>query len=293
MKARHSEKINSKSSKESCESCFLSIFVCLSVLFLISTIVLSTLYFKAKNANINKKIYTRQLEDTIEERRIPVISNVTEEGGASRIQGKYDIKNSKYFKYIDIFNMKSSGSLILLEKFKTYQQTSGYTCGEAALIMAINYLSGKVLNETDLAIKAHANTKNGTTIHNLEKLVENLGYEYESKTTFGKSSPSLTEEAFSDYIKEALKNKEPIISLSNDWGGHYSVIIGYDDMGTKDYLDDDIIILADPYDTSDHMSDGYTIFNYQRFYAQMKIKVFNIVDQDLNFIRIKRKNKAN
>ena len=290
MKTKHSEKINSKSSKE---SCFLSLFVCLSILFLISTIILSTLYFQEKNSNINKKIYTRQLEDTIEERRIPVISNVSEEGGAYGIQGKYDIKNSKYFKYIDIFNMKSSGSLILLEKFKTYQQTSGYTCGEAALIMAINYLSGEVLNETDLAIKAHANKKNGTTIHNLEKLVESLGYEYESKTTFGESSPSLTEEAFSDYIKKVLTNKEPIISLSNDWGGHYSVIIGYDDMGTKDYLEDDVIILADPYDTSDHMSDGYTIFNYQRFYAQMGIKVFNIVDQDYNFIRIKRKNKTN
>ena len=64
-------------------------------------------------------------------------------------------------------------------------------------------------------------------------------------------------------------------------------------MGTKDYLGDDVIILADPYDTSDHMSDGYTIFSYERFYAQMGIKVFNIDDQDYNFIRIKRKNNAN
>ena len=187
--------------------------------------------------------------------------------------------------------MKSSGSLLLLEKFKTYQQTSEYTCGEAALIMAIHYLSGEVLNETDLAIKAHANKKNGTTIHNLERLVESLGYEYESKTTFGESSPSLTEEAFSDYIKEALKNKEPIISLSNDWGGHYSVIIGYDDMGTKDYLEDDIIILADPYDTTDHMNDGYTIFSYDRFYSQMVVEIFEVPGEKLYFNRIKRKVK--
>ena len=101
--------------------------------------------------------------------------------------------------------------------------------------------------------------------------------------------PSKNETSFSNYIQKSLLNKEPIIVISNDWGGHYSVIIGYDDMGTKDYIADDVIILADPYDTTDHMSDGYTIFSYERFYAQMKIKEFNITDQDLNFIKIKRK----
>ena len=293
MKSNKTEKINSKSSNL---SYFLSFFVCLSLIFLISTIIFSALYMNLKNSNKNKKdkeVFIRQLGDSTDERRIPIISNVSETDGASKIQGKYDIPNSKYFKYIDIFNMKSSGSLLLLEKFKTYQQTSEYTCGEAALIMAINYISGDVLNETDLAIRAKANKNNGTLIHNLENLVKDLGYEYESKTTFGKSSPSLNVEGFSNYIKKTLKNKEPIITLSNDWGGHYSVIIGYDDMGTKDYLGDDVIILADPYDTSDHMSDGYTIFSYERFYAQMGIKVFNIDDQDYNFIRIKRKNNAN
>ena len=33
--------------------------------------------------------------------------------------------------------MKSSGSLILLENFKTYQQTSEVTCGIDSLIMAV------------------------------------------------------------------------------------------------------------------------------------------------------------
>ena len=61
-------------------------------------------------------------------------------------------------------------------------------------------------------------------------------------------------------------------------------------MGTKDYIEDDVIIIADPYDTTDHMNDGYTIFSYSRFYAQMQIKVFGVEDQDLNFITIKKKN---
>ena len=91
---------------------------------------------------------------------------------------------------------------------------------------------------------------------------------------------------FSKYIKESLKNKQPIIVCSNDWGGHYSVIIGYDDMGTDDYISDDIIILADPYDISDHISDGYTIFSYERFYWQMSIDFFENTDLNFYFIKV-------
>ena len=55
--------------------------------------------------------------------------------------------DSKYYKALDIFNMKSSGSLILLEKFKTYQQSSSFSCGCASLIMSIYYLDWTVIGE--------------------------------------------------------------------------------------------------------------------------------------------------
>ena len=61
-------------------------------------------------------------------------------------------------------------------------------------------------------------------------------------------------------------------------------------MGTSDYISDDIIILADPYDTSDHMSDGYTIFSYERFYSQFMVNISDIPNHNLYFNRIKRKN---
>ena len=55
-----------------------------------------------------------------------------------------------------------------------------------------------------------------------------------------------------------------------DWGGHWRVIIGYDTMGTDDITSSDVLILADPYDTADHLEDGYLvvpaeIFFYMRF----------------------------
>ena len=50
----------------------------------------------------------------------------------------------------------------------------------------------------------------------------------------------------------------------NDWGGHWQVIIGYDTMGTET-TQDDVIIVADPYDTTDHNQDGYGIYSAERF----------------------------
>lgn len=50
-----------------------------------------------------------------------------------------------------------------------------------------------------------------------------------------------------------------------DWGGHWRVIIGFDTMG-DDQDANDVLILADPYDTTDHRQDGYGIVPAQRFY---------------------------
>lgn len=46
-------------------------------------------------------------------------------------------------------------------------------------------------------------------------------------------------------------------------------------MGNDD-IDDDVVIVADPYDTNDHTSDGYAIWSYERLYFQMELKVFGI-----------------
>jgi len=286
---------NIKSNKSK-ELFFIAFFAFLTIFFLTTTIIFCSLYMSIpKKTNSTKRSLEELPKDSSEESRyIEVLSQVAEDGGAYTKQGKHDILNSKYFKYIDIYNMKNTESLVLLEKFKTYQQTSEYTCGIASLIMAVYYINNTVLDEVEMTKRAGANETHGTLIVNLQKLVSELGFDYESRTNFTEENdPTRNEKSFAAYIKESLGKKEPIIVISNDWGGHYSVIIGYDDMGTEDYTEDDIIILADPYDTTDHMSDGYTIFSFERYYAQMSIKVFGIPEQDFNFIRIKRKNESN
>ena len=48
-------------------------------------------------------------------------------------------------------------------------------------------------------------------------------------------------------------------------GGHWQVVIGYDDMGAET-TQDDVMIMADPYDTTDYNQDGYFIYGAERFY---------------------------
>lgn len=261
--------------------------IILSLIFFITTIIFLILYIKKdenSNIKINKSYYTPR-----KEQYIPVIQYMDTEG-ADEYQGNYDILNSRYFKAIDFYNMKNSGSLIILEKFKTYQQTSNSTCGCASLIMCAYYIDGKIINESECAIKAKYSQEIGIFPENLEKAVAEYGYDYESKRRGFKEgeAPSYDEETFAEYIKNSLKNNEPIIILSNDWSGHYTVIIGYDDMG-NDNISDDVVIVADPFDTSDHICDGYVIWSYERLYFQMVVEYLKIDDMNYEFIRVKKK----
>ena len=275
---------------------YIVIIIILSLLLialLISNIVFITKYNNAKNDEQNEQNQQEPIYKPKEEQYIEILDNMDKEDdeGAKEYQGKHDILNSKYYKSLDIYNMKSSGSLILLEKFKTYQQTVSYTCGCASLIMAIYYIDNKVLSEKLIAEKAKTNPDNGTMPYDLEKAIEDFGYDYESKRRGFKSKediPSYDEYKFSEYIKNTLKRKLPIIILSNDWAGHYTVIIGYDDMGTPDNLADDVLIVADPFDTTDHICDGYTIWSFERLYFQMLVP-YSIDGNTYEFITVKKK----
>ena len=61
-----------------------------------------------------------------------------------------------------------------------------------------------------------------------------------------------------------LAEGKPVMICWNDWGGHWQIIIGYDTMGTE-YEGDDVIIVADSFDTTDHNQDGYGVYGAERF----------------------------
>lgn len=70
---------------------------------------------------------------------------------------------------------------------------------------------------------------------------------------------------FVKWILEHINAKRPIMVEWSDWGGHWQAIIGYDNNGTPS-IGDDILIFADPYDTSDHWQDGYYYYPLERFF---------------------------
>ena len=76
------------------------------------------------------------------------------------------------------------------------------------------------------------------------------------------------------------KNNCLLLLESVEWGGHWITLIGYDNMGTPDTADD-VLIFADPYDTTDHNQDGYGTYGAERFYYNWTMYNF-FEEEDLN-----------
>lgn len=207
----------------------------------------------------------------------------TTKEGASSYQNSGDHKDSPYFSHPDFYNMKSTDTLTILEKFKTYQQTSEVTCGPAsALTVLHHYKKNTNYNEMQIAeiMQTHkdknknnkeepgvANERGeyGTSTDGMVAFFKKIGWNVTSSLD-SKNGASFDDPAkFQDWVISNLKKNTPIMIEWLDWSGHWQTIIGYDTMGTESF-GDDVIIVADPYDTSDHLQDGYYILNAERFF---------------------------
>lgn len=74
---------------------------------------------------------------------------------------------------------------------------------------------------------------------------------------------------FVKWLTDNIKAGRPIMVEWGDWDGHWQAIIGYDNNGTPG-IGDDILIFADPYDTSDHWQDGYYYYPLERWFFMWK-----------------------
>lgn len=182
--------------------------------------------------------------------------------GAASVQGQIDIKDSPYFKHPDFFNLKATANLTLLPEFQTYQQTSEFSCGAAASLMILNYLGNTHEQEANLEKLGKMRPYIGMNTKNLVQMFNRLGYQTASSLT----NPTPKDYAeFKKFTLRYLAANLPILVENIDWGGHWRVIIGYDTMGTETLLDD-VLILADSYDTADHLQDGYVSNNATKFF---------------------------
>ena len=168
--------------------------------------------------------------------------------------------NPDYYQSLDFYTMRSGGTLTLLENFRTYQQTTDVTCGPSCALMVLTYF-GQANGYDEMKLKALRGTSQDTTyLRHLLTIFDAAGtFEYTS--TFDYTPDEITSTLLLSFLKEGL----PVIIGTNEWGGHWQIIIGYDTMGTES-TDDDVLILADPYDRTDHTEDGYIVYPFENFY---------------------------
>jgi hypothetical protein len=167
-----------------------------------------------------------------------------DESGNDPVQTNYYVLNVK--------PLQPVVGLTFLE-VESYQQTTEYTCGPAAVLSLLGYLN-RTGEEMTIASEMGTSTTTGTTPEQMANWMSGHGFK-----------ASWHEEGSLEMLRENLANNIPTLVEWSDWGGHWVLVIGYDTRNTDDLMDD-VIIFADPYDHHDDHPDGITWFNAQRFY---------------------------
>ena len=204
------------------------------------------------------------LQEVKDEMKIPYTADLSSEDGADSVERLGDHPDTPYFSKLDFFNMKSTDTLTILPNFRTQQQTSEWSCGVSATLMVLDWYDrlGDYNEESLAQFRSNGLTPGATSTRQAIEMFEGVGG-FEVYSTFDVEG-EVYETFTLDYIQKTLKAGDPIMIGWNDWGGHWQVIIGYDTMGTETQQDD-VLIVADPYDTTDHNQDGYGVYPAERF----------------------------
>lgn len=192
-------------------------------------------------------------------------TDISPEDGADSVEREGDHADSPYFSQLDFYNMESTDTLTILPKFKTVQQTSEWSCGVTCVLMVLNYFD--MLGDYDemslAELRPQGAQPGATSLPQAIAIFDAVGgFDLVTTLDYGET---VYEEFTLATVREFLAGGTPLLVCWNDWGGHWQVIIGYDTMGTETEQDD-VLIVADPYDTTDHNQDGYGIYGAERFY---------------------------
>ncbi len=212
-----------------------------------------------------------------DEMKIPYSVDLDPEYGADSVERDGDHEDSPYFNTLDFYNMESTDTLTILSHFQTQQQTSEWSCGVSSALMILNWYQalGDYNEETLAEFRSNGTEPAATSLRQAIEIFEGVGG-FDLYTTFD-CADNVHDVFTLDYIQETLAAGHPIMIGWNDWGGHWQVIIGYDTMGTET-TQDDVIIVADSYDTTDHNQDGYGVYSAERFIYNFTF--YNFFEED-------------
>lgn len=197
----------------------------------------------------------------------PTLDTLNDEDGADAFDHTLDHGDSAYYVIRDYYNLKSGGGLHLLSAFETYQQTTEYSCGCAAALMVLNRFGNRDYNELQLCELMGTDTSKGTSVERLAAFFMDLGWntDHHADTAYRFETIEESEK----YFLEKLDAGVPVMVDWEDWAGHWQVVIGLDTCGTEDPYDD-VLIMADSYDVTDHYQDGYYTVPFGRFFGMWR-----------------------
>ena len=242
----------------------LSMTLCLTILLLpIQTAMADETVTETEQAQVLPDEGTGDLPAMHEIKPDTSMNTLDDEEGADAFMNSLDHPDSRYYIINDFYNMESDSDLHILSHFETYQQTTEYSCGCAAALMVLNYLGNHDYNELEICELAGTDTSKGTSVEGLYSFLDTLGFRLDFHAD---SKPRFNDIAeCEDYLIQAIDSGAPILIDWVDWYGHWQTIIGIDTCGT-DSPYDDVLIMADSYDVTDHYQDGYYVVPFGRFF---------------------------
>ncbi|MBF0544074.1 MAG: C39 family peptidase [Candidatus Riflebacteria bacterium] len=190
------------------------------------------------------------------------------------------------FSFSDFLQAKEKpSSTKKMLKIKGFQQWNDFTCGPASILTLLNYYGVK--GDGKKIAEEMGTLPTGTHPASITAWLNKNGFDAEWRQNTKKDGSRL------DLLREYINQGIPILLEWVDWGGHWVVLAGYDDKGTKDTRDDEIFF-ADPYDIYDGKKNGFTSFNAERFDSMwFDSKSFDIPMEGLHIIAFPKKHKKN
>jgi len=232
----------------------------LAVVFGILTIILGFMVLKTKKPTT---IDTCPDQILPSESILPIAKAVNDTiGAAAAYKGQFNHKPSPYHRHLNFYNQKPTTTIVLLPQFQTYQQTYGWTCGASASLMVLNFLKFPNISE-DLLSKEYDLTR-GANTEEMVNVFQKRGYTVISSNDAVGGANYFPDTPF--FTRDMTTWLSAGIPIMIKLGGHWSVIIGYDNMGKPDSYQDHVLILADSWDTHDHQQDGYIIYTFDYFW---------------------------
>ena len=193
----------------------------------------------------------------------PNLKTLNDEYGSDAFNHIGDNYSSKYYVVNDYYNMKSNGTLHIISKYDTYQQTAEYSCGCATALMVLYHYGNKDFDEMQIGELVNVDVEKGTSVEGLANFFKSIGYAVEYNASVNSFFDDIND--FEKFVVEKIDSGVPIMVDWVDWDGHWQTLIGIDTCNDNNPYDD-VLIFADSYDVTDHYQDGYYIFPLGRFF---------------------------